>query len=310
MINCILENSSEYIKYQLATSQVLLGITPTIICLLGASSEEVCLLALIGRRRFLGFLLSAASPSIYTERAFKYQDADQIMKDLDDVHVKTTVIAKPRWLFVLLEYLAVFAAISNIAILNWQLGLKSVNSLNANTIYMPMLWSFFGICAHGLGAVVFQMRARRSDDSGTEIQRVPTLRSFPTLKFSDYLPKVDTLVRELTWLPEDKRKKSTRRELESRYDHETEKHIYFTHIPETRTFTFLSWLLSVLIIFHIILGTLILSSTNFVGPKDALGIMARYILSVVICRIILVYELAVLGMKFKPMKQSGAQEKE
>jgi len=71
MINCLLTNAGNYIQYQLSSSQVLLGITPTIIAVLGTSSEEVCFVALVGRRRLLGLLLAAASPSIYTERAFK-----------------------------------------------------------------------------------------------------------------------------------------------------------------------------------------------------------------------------------------------
>lgn len=47
MIECILEHCSEYIKYSLGTVQVMLGVTPTIDALLGASTEEVCILALI-----------------------------------------------------------------------------------------------------------------------------------------------------------------------------------------------------------------------------------------------------------------------
>lgn len=120
MINCLLENSSEYVKYQMSTSKVLLGITPTIIALLGSSSEEVCFLALVGRRRLLGLLLAMASPSIYTQRAFKYQDPDEIFKErLNKNHVKLSTCSKWRWLLVSLEYMLLFIAIANIAALNW-----------------------------------------------------------------------------------------------------------------------------------------------------------------------------------------------
>lgn len=64
MVNCLLSNAGSYIQYQLSSSQVLPGITPTIIAVLGASSEEASFVALIGRRRLLGLLLAAASPSI------------------------------------------------------------------------------------------------------------------------------------------------------------------------------------------------------------------------------------------------------
>ncbi|KAL9624255.1 MAG: hypothetical protein Q9160_001502 [Pyrenula sp. 1 TL-2023] len=295
MIDCLLENASDYIQYQLSSSQVILGLTPTIIALLGTSSEEVCLLALIGRRRLLGFLLSVASPSIYTERAFKYLDPDKILKDLDDNHVRATVFTKPRWFFVFLEYIAVLSAITNIATLNWQLGVKSVNAMNPNTIFMPMLWSLLGIVAHLLGAIVFNMRARGLDGENKTIPRSTLVSCLEALKKQIRRPWSvicnilaacrDVARREVSWLPNESGEK-----------------LYFTYDLETRCFTFLAWLLSVLIIFHIILGTLILSSTNFVGPKDALGIMARYVLSVIICRVILVYELSVLGMEYKDLR--------
>lgn len=313
MINCLLENASEYVKYQLSTSQVVLGITPTIICLLGATSEEVCLCALIGRRRLLGLLLSAASPSIYTERAFKYQDPDQILKDLKDNHVRSTVITQPRWLFVALEYLAVLAAIANVATLNWELGLRSVNTLSANTIYMPMVWSIFGILAHLMGAVVFDMRARKLDETTMQAEPRSTFRSCLALKtkFASLRNDlVDVVHTELFWLPEDKIFHSTKQRLRPTVNTPPRKQIIFTLLADSRCFTFLAWLFSVIVIFHIIIGTIIMSSTNFVGPKDALVIMVRYVLSVIICRIILVYELAVLGMEYKPQSESGTRPRD
>jgi hypothetical protein len=166
MIKCLLDNAGSYIQYQLSSSQVLLGITPTIIAVLGTSTEEVCFVALIGRRRLLGLLLAAASPSIYTERAFKYQNPDEILKErLIAQQVNSTKVNR-RWFFVLLEYVLVLAAITNVGTLNWQLGVRSVN-----TVYMPMIWSVLGVITHVMGAVVFHMRVRPLDKSGQCIRR-------------------------------------------------------------------------------------------------------------------------------------------
>jgi hypothetical protein len=307
MINCILENISEYIKYQLSSSQVILGITPTIIALLGTSSEELCFLALIGRRRLLGVLIAAASPSIYTERAFKYQEPESILKERlhektnrdgnDTVdyseHVKSTM--EFRWFFVLLEYAAVFAAMINIATVNWELGVKSVSAVNPNTVLLPMMWSLLGISVHLSGAVVFNMRARRLPEKTALMPRW-TLRTLfhwlsntvldlrhPTQALRNVFQTFRSMVeREFCLKTKGKEEK-----------------MYFGLIPESRAFTLLAWIVSISIIFHIILGTLILSSTNFVGPKNALGILARYSLSVVVCRLILVYELAVIRVEYQ-----------
>ncbi|KAI9692302.1 MAG: hypothetical protein M1822_006533 [Bathelium mastoideum] len=295
MLNCLLENASEYIKYQLSSSQVMLGLTPTIIALLGTSSEEVCFLALIGRRRLLGFLLAAASPSIYTERAFKYQEPIEILKERlhksrHEEHVIPTMSRNLRWIVVLIEYTAILSAIANIGTLEWQLGVKSIQAVNPNTIFVPMLWSFLGVAAHLAGAVVFNMRARRL----SERKNPPPL---PTLGSSLKSLKIRNPVSVISKIPA-ACKNMVVREFCLDDDGQNQK-LYFHLYPESRCFTFLAWFTSVLIVFHIILGTLILSSTNFVGPKDALGIMARFILSVIICRVILVYELAVLRVEHR-----------
>ena len=296
MINCLLENLSEYIKYQMGSTQIMLGLTPTIIALLGASSEEVCLLALIGRRRLLGLLLATASPSIYTERAFKYQDPDKILKERlrntpqDKDHVFPSMHTRRRWFIVLLEYLAVLLAVTNIAQLNWDLGVKSVNAFNANTVFMPMLWSLLGVATHLAGAVVFNMRARRLDEENTSKPGITPRSALNAMRFRSLSSAISTLLNSL--------RRTIMREFCLGTEGPKEK-LYFHLIPESRLFTLLAWLLSVCTIFNIILGTLILSSTNFVGPKDALGVMARYILSVIVCRVILLYELAVLRVEYK-----------
>lgn len=70
---------------------------------------------------------------------------------------------------------------------------------------------------------------------------------------------------------------------------------YTVHIQtfkETKLFLVVAWWESTLTILHVVFGTLVFSGTLFVGMRDALSIVGRYIASVVICRIILMYELA------------------
>lgn len=61
---------------------------------------------------------------------------------------------------------------------------------------------------------------------------------------------------------------------------------------ESKLFLVAAWVGSMATVLHIIFGTLIFSSTIFVGVEDALSIVGRYMASVSICRIILMYELA------------------
>lgn len=278
----------------------MLGITPTIIAVLGTSSEEVCFVAVIGRRRVLGFLLAAASPSIYTERAFKYQNPDVILQErIGAQYIKSTRGSNRRWLLVLLEYVLVLAAIANVATLSWVLGVQSVNTMNPNTIYMPMIWSVIGIITHVMGAVVFHMRVRRLDEVGQFIRSSTVASSLKAMMSPSQWPTISEMYLTV--------KRIARREFNLQPE-EGEESLQYVTIPESRWFTFLAWFLSVLIIFSIILGTNILSSTTFVGPKDAFGVLARYILSVIICRIIVVYELEVQRVSVKFEMSSNSEE--
>ena len=61
---------------------------------------------------------------------------------------------------------------------------------------------------------------------------------------------------------------------------------------ETRTTICLNWVAPILAYAHWIFETLVFSSTLFIGTLDALGVIARYIASAIICRMILLVELA------------------
>lgn len=189
-----------------------------------------------------------------------------------------------RWFFVLLEYFAVIGAIANVAYVNWQLGMQSVNLVNANTIFMPTLWCLLGVIAHLAGAVVFKMGVQQRDKDGQWIPRSTVTTIFRAITRPKKWPTTPKMYLSF--------KTAVQVEFEMRSEG-SEERLQYGITPESRCFTLLAWFLSVFIIFHIILGTYILASTNFFGPKDALGVLARYVLSVIICRIVVVYELAV-----------------
>ena len=149
---------------------------------------------------------------------------------------------------------------------------------------MPTIWSVLGVITHVIGAVVFHMRVRRLDRGGQCIRRSTIVSLLKAMMSPSQWPTISGIYHTS--------KRMAYREFDSQLK-DKEESLQYSIIPESRWFTFLAWFLSVFIIFHIILGTYILSSTNFIGPKDALGVLARYVLSVIIYRVIVVYELAV-----------------
>ena len=63
-------------------------------------------------------------------------------------------------------------------------------------------------------------------------------------------------------------------------------------MPETRIAVYLNWVAVILAYAHWIFGTLVFSSTLFIGTLDAFGVIARYLASALVCRMILLVELA------------------
>ena len=63
-------------------------------------------------------------------------------------------------------------------------------------------------------------------------------------------------------------------------------------MPETRKAICLNWIALILAYAHWVLGTLVFSSTLFIGTLDALGVFTRYLASALVCRMILLVELA------------------
>lgn len=64
VVNCI-SSSSEFIKSATASAGVLLGLTPTMLAVLGPSTEEASVLFVVGRRSLLALCLAAGCPAIF-----------------------------------------------------------------------------------------------------------------------------------------------------------------------------------------------------------------------------------------------------
>lgn len=70
---------------------------------------------------------------------------------------------------------------------------------------------------------------------------------------------------------------------------------FTTDTPEARIAIYLNWAAVLFAYVHWILGTFVFSSTLFIGTLDSLGVIARYLASALVCRMILFVELA--GMR-------------
>jgi hypothetical protein len=254
LINCILEATPQIIQARSASAQVLLGLTPSILSTIGSGMEELSMFFITARRPLLGFLLAAGSPAVFSLRTFQYRSPTDALKEHSGVARFPTHNPVVDTLITVVEYVMALGAITNVALLSYDLGVKSFAAYSLNSEYLIGLWSFIGVVIQLLGAYSFSIRARNKAKKSSK--------------------------RVLHWL----RRQFTSMDRDEPVD---------VHLVEvTFVSMFLSWLTTVLTTLHLIFGTITFSSLLFISVDDALGILGRFMASVLVCRMILVYELS------------------
>ena len=158
----------------MASAQVRLGLTPTLLAVLGPSTEETSVLFVAGRRPFLALCLSAGSPAVSPMRSFDGSDPVGILKErrarLQPPHFEgfreATVVA--------LQYVLTIIAIVNIATLSKELGVFVVCNFAPHFTDLVLLWVFLILISHTLGsiALIFRVRSICQRESGGAYERI------------------------------------------------------------------------------------------------------------------------------------------
>ncbi|KAK1765830.1 hypothetical protein QBC33DRAFT_542615 [Phialemonium atrogriseum] len=286
VILCILNNSSDYLQSVLTSAQVLLGITPTVLALLSASNEELAMLTVVARRPMLASLLALGSPSVYLSRAFDYCNPKDILEGKNDRLTQWRPAGAAKSAVAMAEYVLAIAAVGNVAHVSYQLGIRSVSSIWSDTVLGPMIWALLVIVIHVVGTLSMCFRVRRDMGNtrgiGGSVDKGPIKWLRNTWWFIRELPST-----EMT-------------------PSVAQSDMEVTFIKESPKYIIVSWFLSPFIICHIIFGTFLMSSLLFLGPKDALGVAGRYMGSVLVCRTILLYEIA--GMREMYLRSKESKE--
>lgn len=240
----------------MGSSQVLLGLTPSILATLGSSSEETSVLFVIARRPLLAALLAAGSPAVFALRAFGNSDPLRLLKP----HESRSRPPKLPWggevTVMLAEYVIALAAIANVVTLGCELGVQVVCSFAPHLTYIPLLWGLLSLSVHASGVIALRLRTYLHDNHGGNSSLHSVKRQFTPLSRQQSVP--------------------------------------LSLVQETYLFIFLSWSTSLLSACHVICGTLTFSSMLFILVKDSLSVIAQFMASDLSCRIILMYELSVL----------------
>ncbi|KAI0457212.1 hypothetical protein F5B21DRAFT_100258 [Xylaria acuta] len=236
------------------------------------------MLSIVGRRPLLSLLISFGNPSVYMERVFDFrQPENMLQRSRGRYRLYKPDTTLKRRLLAALQYAIALGAAANVAVLSWQLGVGTVCSWWGNTVFGPLTWTILSIPIHLAGAFAIRLRVRRiySDEDKEE-----------NMNFGQWLRLLPTRLRgfwKSEWVPavaqEEVRTKS---------------------FEEGGIYVAWSWFLSTATVIHILFGSLVLSGLLFIGPRDALLVIFRYVVSVLVCRILITFELAGLRARYIP----------
>jgi hypothetical protein len=167
----------------------------------------------------------------------------------------------------LLQYSLVLGAVVNVIFCSYSLGTYTVLNWKCQNSYMPMLWTLLPLVVHTIAAGAFRLSLAGSQ--------------FSQISYSKKIKKPKSIWERLIYLLKQEATPCAAQE-----------------IPETLkeadgfAVVSLQWLASGVGYVHILFGTLVLSSLLFIGVIQALSVEAQYIGSALVCRLIIMFELA------------------
>lgn len=221
------------------------------------------------RRPGLALLLAAGSPSVSPLRTFDYRDYTELLQIRPQSRIDANHTHSDRRntrLFILvLQYVLAAAAAANVILTSWTLSNRTIYAAGSQAWGYPILWTLLTIPVHFLGAVAVQLRVNLRSPDFEDRAHVGGPRSL--------LARVRNHVRE-----------------EFRVS-ASQRHLVMSLRGESNAFLFFSSGTSTSVIVHIIWGTVVLGSTLFIGPGDATGVVGQYLVSTLVCRAIVSYEM-------------------
>ena len=276
-VNCILPNMLELDKVDMANAGILLGLLPVFVATFGPDIREIALLS--SRRPLLSFLLAIGVPAVYVERPMEYADPLELLQSVAGRFTVGRLEAKRTAIMLSgLEYLFVTLAIINLLEVSYSLGLKTVLSWKCIP-YLPMAWVLVPVLVHLLAALTF---------TTSKVMRHSEWR-----QTNDMQPHNSAFTR---WI-------ATEFLICANQPHQVLK----VQAPGTVT-VILNITATLMGSIHIIFGIIVFASLLFISLLDATLVGLRYMVSIIICRLILKFEIAGARGTFTVKKNNDQYE--
>jgi hypothetical protein len=149
--DCILSNTTETIKANMASAGVLLGLMPSFFSFVGPSLVESSTLAL--KRPILSMLLMVAAPACQYFQPFDHHDPLRASRHLFKLPPQMTLSYPTHVLISVLQYLLALAAAINVVLVSLPVGRNTMATWDKAQSFLPLMWLMLSIAIH-IGAMI------------------------------------------------------------------------------------------------------------------------------------------------------------
>ncbi|OTA84583.1 hypothetical protein M434DRAFT_36423 [Hypoxylon sp. CO27-5] len=265
VVACVLAAVDEAGKANLASAGVVLGLLPSMLSITSSMTNEVGLIAI--RRPVLALLLAVGTPSANALRTFEQPEPAHLFLEPSPFRALYPPHLSPRFQIVVsaIQYLIGLGAVTNLAEVSYEVCIRTNVSWATETTYLPALWALLTMVIHVLGTTAMHLRIKVVNQSLSDTVRSECIKFCPRWLEQELVPSISQPIEKI----------ETRR--------------------TTWWFLIASWGASIATFWQIIFGTCIFSGILFISTQDAWMVFARYWVSALCCRLIVMFEFN--GMK-------------
>lgn len=270
--DCILSTASQRITASFSGTSILLGLAPTTLSVLGPSVAEMALLSL--HRPLLGFILSLGAPAVFPGRFLLWDDPLRANEAATGAFVVSPFSKRWAVFISIIQYLIAATCCGNILHATYAIGIRSIVSWSCRTSYWPLLWVIASIAIHLTATTSLRAAIQHKTDLITPRRQIYASEpneeghKLKSTGIKAVLYNEFTTSANIDWQVSD---------------------LYDVKLgPVAVVLQYTGALLSVC---HLMFGTLLFSSLQFIGLGDAVILILRLIGSAVFCRIVLQFEV-------------------
>lgn len=298
---CLVNNLQNDWLLNFQSATVLLGLAPTLLASIGLSIPEIGHLS--GHRPFLALLLSVGAPAIWSARVFDYAALVKLKrrKSLNKIesYFQRPMGRRAMLMVLASQYFAALLAVANVLWLSVDITKRIVLSWGCTSQSVVFIWVLLSIVVHITSAAGFALLRRApgrgelkplanfSLDAATSATRDKKQTSVIARSWA----KLTKVIRNMANVVVARCVKTFKTELTPCRMHDCR----CLGDDDTRLSGWIATLLitasSCFSFGHIVYGTIVFSSLQFITVSDAINLVIwRFVISTVVCRVIIIVE--------------------